>query len=80
MNLLRLFLAVFAMAVVTPVAAHPGDHVRLSAVELIQHYTEPDHLAFLALSALVGCVAYRHSRRAEARQNVTVAKRDEPTL
>ena len=48
-------------------AAHPGDHVHMSLSQLIAHYAEADHLAFLALTVIVGCLAYRAGRRTEAR-------------
>ena len=50
-----------------PAAAHPGDHVQMSLPELVAHYAEPDHLAFLALTVIVGWLAYRAGRKAEAR-------------
>ena len=48
-------------------AAHPGDHVHMSLSELIAHYAEADHLAFVALTVIVGWLAYRAGRRTEAR-------------
>jgi hypothetical protein len=47
--------------------AHPGDHSRMSPLEFIQHYAEPDHLAFLALTVIVGVLAFRWGRRVEAK-------------
>mgnify|MGYP006336505049 CR=1 FL=1 len=57
-------------------AAHPGEHGRMSLVEVITHYAEPDHLAFLALTVIVGYVSYRLGRRTEARVTVN-AKQSE---
>jgi hypothetical protein len=53
-----------------PAAAHPGDHTRMPLTELISHYAEADHLAFLALTVIVGWLAYRAGRRAEARVRI----------
>jgi hypothetical protein len=50
-----------------PAHAHPGSHAHLGLLETIQHYAEPDHLAFLALTVFVAWVAFRVGRRAEAR-------------
>jgi hypothetical protein len=36
-------------------------------LEIVQHLSEPDHLAVLALTSAVGWLAYRVGRRAEAR-------------
>lgn len=47
--------------------AHPGNHAHMGLLETIQHYAEPDHLAFLALTVVVAWVAFRIGRRAEAR-------------
>ena len=62
-------LALLAALVVTTrnATAHPGDHVQMSVTELIVHYAEADHLAFLALTVIVGWLAYRAGRRTEAR-------------
>ena len=43
--------------------AHPGEHARMPLSEIAQHLAEPDHLAFIALAAIVGGVTYRWSRR-----------------
>jgi hypothetical protein len=51
-------------------SAHPGEHGHMSLVDIITHYAEPDHLAFLALTVIVGYVAYRLGRRTEARATV----------
>jgi hypothetical protein len=50
----------------TPAAAHPGGHDHMSWAELVRHYAEPDHLAFLVLAAIVGWLAFRWGRRVEA--------------
>ncbi len=60
--------------VATPVCAHPGEHGRMTVVELIQHYAAPDHLALMALTAIVGWLGYRYGRRVQARE--TVKSRD----
>ncbi len=57
--------------------AHPGDHVRMSPTELIAHYAEADHLAFLALTVIVGWLAYRAGRRTEARAHAKSHNREE---
>ena len=63
------------LAFATPAMAHPGDHATMSWGQLVIHYAEPDHLAFLALTVVVGWLAYRAGRRAEARQS---ARRNDP--
>ena len=64
----RVLALLAALAVTTQTAiAHPGDHVQMSVTELIAHYAEADHLAFLALTVIVGWLAYRLGRRTEAR-------------
>jgi hypothetical protein len=62
-------LVILAMTAIasSPAAAHPGDHVHMSIGEMIAHYAEADHLAFLALTVIVGWLAYRAGRRTEAR-------------
>ena len=67
-RLLACLIAVLAAAY--PALAHPGDHARMSMTELIVHYAEADHLAFLALTIVVGWLAYRAGRRAEAKAHV----------
>lgn len=62
----RLVYSLVPIGLATPAIAHPGDHARMSFVELVQHYAEPDHLVFLALTVIVGCLAYRWGRRVEA--------------
>lgn len=57
-------------ALATPAFAHPGDHARMSLLELINHYAEPDHLAFLALTVIVGWLAFQAGRRHEAKIRV----------
>jgi hypothetical protein len=66
MNGSAIVLAMTAL-ISSPAAAHPGDHVHMSPGELIAHYAEADHLAFLALTVIVGWLAYRAGRRTEAR-------------
>ena len=68
---------VFSFAVAgTPAFAHPGGHSHMSIREIVQHYAEPDHLAFLALVVIVGVLAYRFGRRIEAKANAKPARRD----
>ena len=65
--MLRSFTCLLALtAMSTVAAAHPGEHGHMSLVQIIGHYAEADHLAFLALTVIVGWVAYRLGRRAEA--------------
>ncbi|MEZ5850612.1 MAG: hypothetical protein R3D68_08195 [Hyphomicrobiaceae bacterium] len=71
--------AIFASALAaTPALAHPGDHGHMAILEAVQHYAEPDHLAFLALTILVGWLAYRTGRRVEAkaRGRATTIRKD----
>lgn len=58
------------LALASPAAAHPGNHAGMALIEFVQHYAEPDHLAFLALTIVVGVAAYRHGRRVEAKAHV----------
>lgn len=56
----RMTFALFAFA--TPALAHPGDH---AGSGLVHFLTQPDHLALLALAAVVAVVLVvkRRSRR-----------------
>lgn len=65
-------------AAVTPALAHSGDHSGMSLVEVIGHYAEADHLFFLALSVLVGVLAFRAGRRFEAKARASAKRREEP--
>jgi hydrogenase/urease accessory protein HupE len=76
---MRYVAVAFFALLATPASAHPGEHARMSVVQLINHYAEPDHLAFLALTVIVGWVAYRAGRRAEARAAVAVRTADRRT-
>lgn len=38
--------------------AHPGAHEAMSLTEALWHLAEPDHLAFLAVGAVVACALY----------------------
>ncbi len=58
----------------SPAVAHPGNHAGMAVIEFVQHYAEPDHLAFLALTIIVGIAAYRHGRRVEAKAQVVTAR------
>jgi hydrogenase/urease accessory protein HupE len=66
--MLKAIATLAAMLPATPALAHPGEHGHMSLTELVAHYAEPDHLAFLALTVLVGVLAYRAGRRTEARK------------
>ena len=63
-------------APLVPANAHPGGHAQMSWLEFARHYTEPDHLAFLALAVLVGWLAFRWGRRIEARAQRAASKRE----
>ena len=60
-----------------PAQAHPGGHSHMSFLELLQHLTQPDHLALLALAVGVGLIAYRWGRRIEARAKAAAPTRKE---
>lgn len=64
-----------ATLAVAPANAHPGNHDKMSWLELARHYAEPDHLAFLVLTVGVGIAAFRWGRRIEARAHA--ARRDD---
>jgi hypothetical protein len=49
---------------------HIGDHTGFSLRHLATHVLEPDHLAFAAITVLVGVCAYRYGRRVEARVRI----------
>ncbi len=66
---MRALSAIIVASLATPALAHPGAHAQLSVIDLVAHYAEPDHLAFLVLTVLVGFVAFRAGRRAEARSS-----------
>ena len=68
---IRLVIALSLMALASPAFAHPGNHAGMGLIEFVQHYAEPDHLAFLALTVIVGIAAYRHGRRVEAKVHAT---------
>ena len=67
-----------------PAHAHSGEHGHMSLLELARHFAEPDHLAFLAATVLVGWLAFRWGRRIEARaqarqrQAATQQERERP--
>lgn len=73
----RLLLAIPASLGTTPVWAHPGEHGRMSAVELLNHFAGPDHMALLALAVFVGWLGYRYGRHVEARAMARVKQSDE---
>ena len=72
----RIALALSAIVVAGPAHAHPGNHAGMAVIEFVQHYAEPDHLAFLALTIIVGIAAYHHGRRVEAKAR-SVARKPE---
>jgi hypothetical protein len=76
----RLSLALMTAAIAAPAYAHTGDHSFLrTSVDALWHLLEPDHIVFAALTALVGVMAYRAGRRAEARASVTKSShKDQP--
>ena len=55
----------------TPALAHSGGHSHLSLLEIAKHYAEPDHLAFLALTVIVGWLAFRWGRHVEAKSRAS---------
>lgn len=65
----KLWAAAIAAAgiLATPGHAHPGNHAHMGLLETIQHYAEPDHLAFLVLTVVIAWVAFRIGRCAEVR-------------
>ena len=68
--------ASMGMAWCWPAQAHPGGHAHMSWLELARHYAEPDHLAFLALTVIVGWLAFRWGRRIEARAQGRASERE----
>jgi hypothetical protein len=54
---------------------HIGDHTVMSLSQFGWHLIEADHLAFAALTIVVGILAYRQGRRVEAR--VHAQRRDD---
>jgi hypothetical protein len=75
----RLTATAATTALATPAYAHTGDHsfIRTSA-EALWHLLEPDHIVFAVLTVLVGILAYRAGRRAEARVHVTKERHHDP--
>lgn len=69
-------LAAVSMLGASAAQAHPGQHEHMSLAQIIQHYAEPDHLAFLALTVIVGGLAYRLGRRVEAKSRVAPVRKD----
>ncbi len=67
----RFLVALSFLTLASPAFSHPGNHAGMGFIELVQHYAEADHLAFLALTVIVGIAAYRHGRRVEAKAQVT---------
>ncbi len=70
--MLRRFAIASSLAgLATPAFAHPGGHAQMSLLEIAKHYAEPDHLAFLALTVIVGWLAFRWGRRVEAKSRAS---------
>lgn len=67
-------LTFIAMLTASPALAHVGEHGRLSWLELVGHYTEPDHLSSLVVSIGIGLLAFYFGRRI-ARANNTRRER-----
>lgn len=67
-----------AALIASPASAHPGDHASMTVVDIVQHYAEPDHLAFLALTVIVGWLCFRGGRRVEAKARATSQRRERP--
>lgn len=42
----------------SPTLAHPGAHEAMNLTEMLWHQAEPDHLAFLAIGAVVAYALY----------------------
>ena len=75
--MIRPLLALAACAAFAgPALAHPGGHAHMTWLELARHYAEPDHLAFLALTVIVGWLAFRLGRRMEARVQQAARRRE----
>jgi hydrogenase/urease accessory protein HupE len=55
--------------------AHVGDHSHFDWVGFWAHLFEPDHLFFAAVTIVVGFLAYRAGRRAEARSTEKLIRR-----
>ena len=72
----RFVLSTVLASFAVPAFAHPSGHTHMSWLEVVQHYAEPDHLAFLALTVFAGWVAYRSGRRTELRARVVQKKKD----
>lgn len=63
----RLILIAIALSA-TPAMAHPGNHAGLDLAALAAHLFEADHIIFATLAAIIGVLAYKAGRRAEARK------------
>lgn len=59
----RLAVPLATLAAALPAQAHPGDHGRDWAASIAHLLTEPDHLALIALAAVVGALAWRRIAR-----------------
>lgn len=76
MKTLSLTFVLFAFS--GPAFAHTGAHGHLDLAGLLAHIFEPDHLIFACIAALVGVLAYRAGRRAEARVQARQDKSHDP--
>ena len=60
--------AVIALVGAAPALAHPGEHGRMSTLELLHHIAEPFHLALiLATGAIVGGLIWGGGRLSAVR-------------
>ena len=62
------FPALLLLGGLTPALAHPGDHSQFSYLQLAWHLLEVDHLVFVAVTILVGVLAYRAGKRSAQRE------------
>lgn len=63
-------------AAATPALAHPGDHAGFDFAALAAHVFEPDHIIFATLAGIIGVLAYKAGRRAEARARTQEVRND----
>ncbi|MGL5446453.1 MAG: hypothetical protein ACRDBL_04000, partial [Rhabdaerophilum sp.] len=73
----RMVLLVPMIWLASPAFAHVGDHARFDFASLLAHLFEPDHLFFAGLTIVVGFLAFRAGRRAEARAIEKLIRRPE---
>lgn len=65
---MRIPLALLLTSTALPVLAHPGDHHEGTVATLHHLFTEPDHLAMMAIAVLVG-VSIAAARRRGVRKS-----------